>query len=49
MLGGRSDVESLFSNAEAIFSDKKWFSDLLDEKIQKLVHQNIILVDGVSN
>jgi len=49
LLFGPEDVESLFSNAEAIFSDKKWFSDLLDEKIQKLVHQNIILVDGVSN
>ncbi|MBE3048494.1 restriction endonuclease [Candidatus Bathyarchaeota archaeon] len=49
LLFGHKDVELLFSNAEEVFSEKQWFTDLLDEKIKKLVHQNIILVDGVSN
>jgi predicted transcriptional regulator len=49
LLFGPKDVESLFSNAEQVFSEKHWFSDLLDEKIQKLVHKNVILVDGVGH
>ena len=46
---GPGDVESLFSHAEEIFSEKQWFNDLLDEKIKKLIHKNIILVDGVGH
>lgn len=46
LLFGPRDVESLFLDAEQVFSEKLWFSDLLDEKIQKLVHRNAILVDG---
>jgi hypothetical protein len=49
LLFGPKDVESLFSNAEEIFSEKRWFTNLLDEKIQKLIHQNIILVDGIAH
>lgn len=48
LLFGPRDVESLFSRAEEIFSDKHKFSDLLDEKIQKLIHQNKILVDTIT-
>lgn len=47
LLFGPKDVESLFSHAEEIFSEKKWFTDLLDEKIKRLVYKNNLLVDDV--